>query len=167
MSARDIAWGEIDAARRYSLGLLESVHERDWFRQPTEGITHIAWQMGHLAAAQYSLCLLRLRGAQDTDAQILPPKFTELFLRGTAPVPDPAKYPAPAEILETLGRVQAAVETELARHADADLEQPQRGKPHPLFTTTLGGLFWCARHEMLHAGQVGLLKRLLGYAPKW
>ncbi len=167
MSTRDIAWGEIDAAHRYTLGLLEGVSEQDWFRQPTEGITHIAWQVGHLAAAQYSLCLLRLRGAQDANAQVLPPNFMKLFLRGTAPVPDPSKYPAPSEILETLAKVHAAVAAELPRHTDVDLEQPQRGKPHPLFTTTRGGLFWCARHEMLHAGQIGLLKRLLGYPPKW
>ena len=36
------------------------------------------------------------------------------------------------------------------------------------FTTTkLRALLWCARHEMLHAGQIGLLRRHLGYPPMW
>jgi len=40
-------------------------------------------------------------------------------------------------------------------------------KPHPLFKTKLESLFWCAHHEMLHAGQIGLVRRLLGEAPLW
>ena len=28
-------------------------------------------------------------------------------------------------------------------------------------------LLWCAHHEMVHAGQIGLLRRYLGFAPVW
>jgi len=28
-------------------------------------------------------------------------------------------------------------------------------------------LFWCAHHEMIHAGQVALRRRLLGQPPLW
>jgi hypothetical protein len=167
MSARDIAWQEIDAARRYSLSLLEGLSERDWFRQPSEGVTHVAWQVGHLSAAQYSLGLVRLRGERPDDALLVSPEFLALFIRGSAPTADAQKYPSPAQIIEVVSRVHTAVEEEVAKHTDADLEQPQLGKPHPLFNTKLGGLFWCARHEMLHAGQIGLLKRLLGHSAKW
>ncbi len=34
-------------------------------------------------------------------------------------------------------------------------------------TTKLRALLWCAHHEMLHAGQIGLLRRHLGYSPMW
>ena len=167
MSARDIAWEEIDAARRYSLGLLEGLSEQDWFRQPSEGVTHIAWQVGHLATSQYSLGLVRLRGELPGDALLVTLEFRELFIRGSAPEGGAKRYPSPAQIIETLARVHAAAQEELVKHTDADLTQPQLGKPHPLFNTKIGGLFWCARHEMLHAGQIGLLKRLIGHAAKW
>ena len=49
------------------LSLLEGLSEHDWFRQPSEGVTHVAWQVGHLAAAQYSLGLVRLRGERPDD----------------------------------------------------------------------------------------------------
>ena len=41
------------------------------------------------------------------------------------------------------------------------------GKPHSLFETKMGALYWSARHEMLHAGQIGLLKRLVGIPAAW
>ena len=37
----------------------------------------------------------------------------------------------------------------------------------PWDSTKLLALLWCAHHEMLHAGQIGLLRRHLGYPPIW
>ena len=49
MSQGSTAWQEIDAARRYSLSLLDDFSEKDWFRQPAEGVTHVAFRrVGHL-----------------------------------------------------------------------------------------------------------------------
>ena len=48
---------QIKSARLYTDDLLNHVAETDWFRQPTEGVTHIAWQAGHLAVCEYGLAL--------------------------------------------------------------------------------------------------------------
>jgi hypothetical protein len=167
MSEASRAIEEIDAARRYTLGLVEDFDDRDWFRQPAEGVTHVAWQIGHLAVAEFFLSLSRLRGEQAGDEAILPPSYPALFARGSTPDPDAAKYPSPAEIRATLERVHAHVREAVSKCSDADLAAAPIGKPHALFTTKLGSLIWCARHEMLHAGQIGLLKRLLGKPPRW
>jgi uncharacterized damage-inducible protein DinB len=167
MSQALSAWAEIDAARKYTYGLLEAFDERQWFRQPNEGVTHIAWQVGHLAIAQYSLALSRLRGVQLGDDAILPASYEALFSRTTVPDPDATKYPAPAEIRATLDRVHVRVRDEVSKYSDAELAAAAIGKPHPVFMTKLGALVWCARHEMIHAGQIGLLKRLLGAPPRW
>jgi uncharacterized damage-inducible protein DinB len=37
--------------------------------------------------------------------------------------------------------------------------------PSPFAKTKLTALFWCSHHEMLHAGQIGLLRRQLGHPP--
>jgi hypothetical protein len=37
--------------------------------------------------------------------------------------------------------------------------------PYAAFATKFGGLLFCSHHEMLHAGQIGLLRRLIGKAP--
>jgi uncharacterized damage-inducible protein DinB len=36
-----------------------------------------------------------------------------------------------------------------------------------LAQTKRASLLWCAQHELVHAGQIGLLRRLLGYPPLW
>jgi uncharacterized damage-inducible protein DinB len=166
MTRLEIALDQIKTARRYTLNLLDDLEPGDWFRQPSEGVTHIAWQVGHLAMAQFRLALERLRGERPSDVALIGPDFLRRFAAGSTPDPNPAQYPAPAEIRQTLDRVFAQVLAEVPHYTDVDLEQPPF-KPHPLFTTKIGSLFWCVRHEMLHAGQIGLVRRLLGKPPQW
>ncbi len=166
MSQAKDALEQIETARNYTLRLLEDVPEGDWFRQPHEGVTHLAWQLGHLAIGQHALALVRVRGDKPSDAELISPKFIELFGRGSTPDPDPSKYPSIAEIRVTVDRVHARVLAEGATYTDEQLAEPIV-KPHRVFTTKIGALRWCAAHEMLHAGQIGLLKRLLGHSAKW
>jgi hypothetical protein len=44
MTEIDLIVSQIGTARRYTEGLLGAIDESDWFRMPTEGVTHIAWQ---------------------------------------------------------------------------------------------------------------------------
>ncbi len=167
MSEGAIALREIETVRRYSLKLLEGVNDSLWFRQPAEGVTHIAWQVGHLAAAQYMLCVTRLRGERPEDQELFGPGVRDLFIRGSVPDADPAGYPTPNALRAILERVHSLSVATAQAHSDADLAATAIGKPHSLFDTKMGALYWCARHEMLHAGQIGLLKRLLGIPAAW
>jgi hypothetical protein len=56
--------------------------------------------------------------------------------------------------------------TETATLGDANLDRALT-KPHRFVKTYYGSLMWCGQHEMMHAGQIGLLRRLLGYPPIW
>src|SRR5437764_224555 len=65
MSPRlQVAWNEIQAARQYTLRLLDDLTQDEWFRMPQPSVTHIGWQIGHLAMAEYRLALERIRGVQ-------------------------------------------------------------------------------------------------------
>jgi uncharacterized damage-inducible protein DinB len=161
-----LAIDQIVFARDYTLGLLEQTPQAEWFRQPPGEITHVAWQVCHLAYAEYRLGLLRIRGEQSHDAELFSPDFVRLFGPNSVPSFDPANDLAPAEIRATLDRVHARVLEELSRLDDAELDQAVL-LPHPTAKTMLLALLWCAHHEMLHAGQIGLLRRLLGHAPIW
>ena len=37
--------------------------------------------------------------------------------------------------------------------------------PYAIEPTKLGSIFFCSAHEMLHSGQIGLIRRLLGRPP--
>ena len=75
MTRLEIVIDGIKTARGYTERLLERTKPEHWFRQPSEGVTHIAWQVGHLAFAQYAIALRRVRGRRPEDAQLLPEEF--------------------------------------------------------------------------------------------
>lgn len=165
MNPLEIVHGAIQQARRYTEGLLKVLPAEDWFRQPTEGVTHIAWQVGHLAAAQYALALRRIRGEREEDAVLISPNYRKLFGKGSQPSANPADYPAVEEIRSVFDRVHQQVLHELQELPDTVLDEPAAQPAHPLFRTKFGSLMWCAEHEFVHAGQIGLLRRLFGAGP--
>lgn len=167
MSPTRSAWliENLESARAYTLRLLAEVDPADWFRMPPGGVTHVAWQVGHLAVAEYRLALMRLRGPHPDDAALLPPGSVERFGYGSVPVPDPGAYPGVSEIRDALDRVHRAAIEHARTLSDADLDAPPAPPAHVRFTTRAGALLWCGQHEFLHAGQIGLLRRLLGAGP--
>lgn len=160
-----LALSQIRAARAYTLERLDGLTDDDWFAMPG-GVTHIAWQVGHLAMAQYRLCLDRIRGARPEDEQLISADFLRRLGRDSVPEGDRAANLPPAEIRAVFDRVHAATLLECASLTEADLAAASM-KPHRLFDTKLDSLLWCARHEMVHGGQIGLLRRLLGRKPQW
>ena len=160
----EVASRQIEFARQYTLGMIRGIEDELWFQQVSECPTHIGWQIGHLAMAQYALTMIRIRGKQPEDEQILSKEFFRCFQKGTSPIFDATQYPAPTEIRDTLDRVHQASLSELAKLNDAELDV-NLPEPHAVFDTKLGSLFFCSAHEMLHAGQIGLLRRMLGKAP--
>lgn len=164
MTRLDFALNQIEFARNYTNDLLRHVHVDDWFRMPAEGVTHIAWQVGHLAMAEYRLLMERIRGVRPEDAKLMSKSFMQTFGRGSVPSPDSHDYPSPADIVGVFDRVHEHALAELAELADDELDQPPL-TPHPLLTTKFDSLCWMAQHETLHAGQIGLLRRLFGQQP--
>jgi hypothetical protein len=166
MSDLRTALEQIAFARRYTLGLLDGLDPAEWFRMPAEGVTHIAWQVGDLAFAQYRLALERVRGPRPDDGELLPQPFFRLFSRESVPNPDPAKHPAPAETRAVFDRVHERVLGDLAGHPEADLDSPLE-PPHRLAKSKREVLFRCGQHELIHTGQIALLRRLLGRPSRW
>ncbi|MCG8585050.1 MAG: DinB family protein [Pirellulales bacterium] len=164
MSHAELVTGQIRKARMYTKDMLGHVADDAWFRQPTEGVTHVAWQVGHLAVAQYNLALLRMRGEADNDAKLIPKDFRTQFGKGSVPVPDARVYPSPDEIRGVFNGVYDRALAEIASASNESLNEPA-GNPHPMFKTKLEALEWCAMHEFIHAGQIALLRRLFGAEP--
>lgn len=159
-----LAIAQIEFARGVTLSLLQDIDESEWFTMPSGCVTHVAWQVGHLAMAEYGLCLFRQRGRQEIDLQLMTGSFRKQFSRGTTPEAAPAKNPPPAEIRATFERVHAQTLLELPHLTAEQLAEPV-DMPYAAQANKLGCLLFCSHHEMLHAGQLGLLRRLLGKAP--
>ena len=164
MSRLELAIRQIKFTRGYTNDMLQHIHVNDWFHMPKEGVTHIAWQVGHLAMAEYRLLLERVRGVRDEDEQLLPKVFLEKFGKGSVPTKSPDDYPSSADIVGVFDRVHQQALKELPNLPDEVLDEPPE-TPHQLLKTKYDSLIWMAHHEMLHAGQIGLLRRLLGEKP--
>lgn len=164
MNRLELAIEQIVFARNYTIELLDETPATEWFRQPPGGVSHIAWQVGHLACAEYRLALWRIRGSQPQDSELISEKHRNLFGYESVPDADPTKYPSQAELRAFFDQIHEQVLRELRGMNASEMDQPVL-HPHPFAPTKLHALLWCAHHEMLHAGQIGQLRRQLGYPP--
>ena len=166
MSRLQLAIDQIVFARNYTIGLLDQTPMAEWFRLPPSGVSHVGWQVGHLAFAEYRMALWRIRGQQPEDEGLFSQDFVRLFGANSVPDANPAKNPSPAEVRAIFDRVHELVMRELPTISEAALDDPVP-HPHKFANTKLLALLWCAQHEMMHAGQIGLLRRQLGNPPMW
>lgn len=162
MSLIPIILADLEQARRYASDMVSHIEEDWWFRQPAEGINHLAWQVGHMAIAQYGLCLKRVRGVFPEDDELCPiADYARLFGKGSVPTSKPGDYPTPNEICSVFAAIHKKVREETAILDPVVLDE-SAGPPHPMFATKGEALRFAPKHEMLHVGQIGLLRRLLG-----
>lgn len=164
MNLAALALAQIVSARQYLESLLVDLDDSDWLVVPPGCATHVAWQMGHLAMAEYGLCLFRQRGRTPEDLELMPSAFRKQFQRGSQPQLDATQHPSPADIRAALARIHAQVLAEVPTFSDEQLLMPTE-MPYAAQANRFGALLFCAHHEMLHAGQIGLLRRLLGKSP--
>ena len=164
MSQLKLALKEIDFARNYTLSLLDDIPQDQWLAMPGGVPTHIAWQVGHLAMAEHRLALMRVRGERPDDEQLIPSEFVTRY--GKDSVADPAaENNIPLDdIRATFDRVHRRTLEELATFSEDRLSEPLEA-PHPMVDNKLDVLWYAAQHEMVHAGQIGLVRRMLGKPP--
>ena len=160
----DLARKQIEFARSYTKTLLADIEPDEWFTIPAGCVSHLAWQASHWAMAQYGLCLFRIRGRQPIDTQLMSSGFRKKFSKGTTPDPDPANNPSIDEIRQVFEHVYEQTMAEMAGYDEATLSEPV-DMPYTAYAAKLGALLFCSHHEMIHAGQIGLLRRLLGKPP--
>jgi hypothetical protein len=154
----------IDRMRRsrlYTKQFLADLTPADWFWSPPEYATHIAWQVGHLAVAQYNLCLRRVRGRTAEDEQLISESFIESYKLGSKPHAGASANPPLDEIKRVFESVFDQALAELPQFDNAELDSPVE-PPSPAFKTKFGAIDYCSQHELVHAGQIAMLRRLMG-----
>jgi DinB family protein len=163
-SPLELAIKQIAFARSYMLSLLEDLDDDLWLTVPEGCSTHVAWQVAHLAMAEYGLCLFRQRGRAEVDRELLPRGFVKMYGKGSTPKPAPTDNLSPAEIREILTRIHNQANQEMPALSEDSLTE-SIDMPYAVYPNKLGALVYCSHHELLHAGQIGLLRRLLGKTP--
>lgn len=164
LSIRDGAIGQLKFARGYLNGLLEHVEPSDWFRVPDGCVSHVAWQVGHIAVAQYGLVLFRQRGRAENDTELMPGPFRKRFGKGSEPSAITTETYSQEQIVQVLRDVYEESMKLLPTLTAEKLWEPEE-IPYAGYPRKLGSVLLAPMHEMLHAGQVGTLRRALGLLP--
>src|SRR5262245_19241721 len=154
-------------ARGYTVPLLDTIPVADWFVMPAGCPSYVAWQVGHLALAEARLIVERVGGRRIVEEGVLPAEYLKLFGRESVPDPDPGRHPSPAEIRGVFDRVHEVTLRTLRDTRDEDLETVVIGSPHRFCRTKLDFARWVSAHEMMHSGQIGLIRRMLGHKAVW
>jgi len=152
---------QLDGAREWTLRLLADLHGNDWVFQPGPGLAHPLWICGHLAVSQHVLIHVRCLGRP-----LLDESFVSHYPIG-GPISPTSEhgYPDSEHVLRVMADVHAATLAAVRRMSEELLAEPAYGKdgePHPHYRDKLGAVSHCARHEAFHAGQLALIRRLLG-----
>jgi uncharacterized damage-inducible protein DinB len=128
--------------------------------RPASGANHIAWQLGHLIAAERYFGEKVAPGKMDP----LPAGFAERHKKGTA-ASDAAGDFLDKDEYRRIGReVRANVLRIVKDMSPADFDRQVEGLP-PMVKTTGEALLFIAAHWLMHAGQWAVVRRKLGRAP--
>ena len=169
MFSKDRLLYQLSRTRVLTLQMMDRIDDEQWFEMPM-GVTHVAWNVGHIAIAEYFLGLFLVRGPKDADNEIIPEAYSGLFGYGSEVSADRAIYPSPDELRAVLNQVHDQVMMETREIAVEALDEPcifdhPDFDHHPIFTTKGGSLEWLSYHEHVHIGQMGLLRRTFGQKP--
>ena len=164
MSRLSLAIDRIEQARKITRSLVDTVDPAQWFTMPAGCPSNVGWQLGHIAVSSYGLCLVALRQMQPEDSELFSRDLRRNYGRGTTPQSDSAANSSPEELLAAYSAVHEKFLSEISSYKEEDLVEPME-KPHPLFSTRLEAIEFASTHEALHAGQIGLIRRMLGADP--
>jgi len=132
----------------------EGILPEHWFIKPGEVSNHLMWVAGHLVASRGTV--LKTLGSEWSAP------WSSLFARG-AKLVLPDQYPGIEEIRKAWKDVSEQLSGALAGVPAEALTKPApEGKPS--FDGKVAGLVgFLAFHETYHVGQVGYLRKWLGY----
>ena len=160
--ALDNGIAALQFARQATLGLLEDIPADKLAHQPCDAANHALWIVGHLAHADdFFMTALVKRPSKCSD------DWKKLFGMGSTPQPEADAYPGLPELTESLsdrreellGWFKAMTPQDFARPLPEDMAQfaANRG-------ILMSSLAW---HEGLHTGQLSVVRKSLGIAPKF
>jgi hypothetical protein len=161
MSLKERLQRQLVNMRQMSERLLEDFRTPDeWVFQVHPHCNHALWFAGHMANIDnFFLTLV----APDKARQM--PEYGARFGMGSQPTSDPANYPAPASVLETMRERRQTLLAVLDGMTDDDLAR-KLPVGTPGFLSDVGSVFELAIwHEGQHNGQLSVARRALGHKP--
>ncbi|MCI0456812.1 MAG: DinB family protein [Gemmataceae bacterium] len=159
MTAKDAIKTALTSTQQVLTWYLSDLSDADLLTRPVPAANHVAWQLGHLIAAERFLISQNVPGAAYPE---LPAGFEERHHKTKAANEPPQGFATKGEYVALFNKVREATLANLAKLSDADLDKPTKGDIAK-FAPTLGALcVLVSNHTLMHGGQITVLRRKLG-----
>jgi len=140
---------------------LGDLTDEDLLVRPVDGANHIAWQLGHLIAAENGM----IEGICPGSMPALPEGFKDKYNNDTCGSDNADDFLSKDEYLNLAKEQRTATLAALEKLSDEDLEKPSPEEMQKMFPT-VGVIFMMQpTHWIMHAGQWAIIRRKLGKPP--
>ncbi len=161
MNTKEALKAGIDGGGFVANAYLADLTDADLLVRPAPDCNHIAWQLGHLIAAEHQM----VEGACPGSMPNLPDGFAEKHTKESAKSDNPGDFCSKEEYLNAAKEQRAGTFAALEKLSDADLDKPA---PEAMrsYCPNVGSIFTMqGTHWMMHAGQWAIIRRKLGKPP--
>ncbi len=158
MKATDVLQNTLASTQFVLSTYLSDLSDADLLVRPVPEANHLAWQLGHLIAAEVMLG----KDVPGTNYPALPPGFAEQHSKETSKQTDAKGFLTKAAYVDLFTRVRAATSAAVSVLSDADLDKPNTGRMAQ-FAPTIGALVvLISNHTLMHGGQATVVRRKTG-----
>ena len=142
----------------YAKRLVADVLEETMALQPSPGINHAAWVLGHLA------CTADMLANMIGVSPVCPSDWAALFDWNSSPSSDASLYPSKATLLQALEDAHTGIAAALPDFPEARWTETTPLEAVRGFLPTTGDclVFVMAAHENMHLGQLSAWRRVQG-----
>lgn len=158
MKARDAIRHTLNSSTRVMMSYLEDLSDAEIMIRPVDGANHIAWQLGHLIAAERYFLEAVKAGASPK----LPAGFASAHSKETSSIDDGAKFLSKSEYLKLFESQRAATLATLESLSEEELDLPTPDKLQALAPNQGALLNLAGTHMLMHVGQFAIVRRKLG-----
>ncbi len=158
MKANDAIRLTLESSTKILTSYLADLYDGDLLVRPTPTSNHIAWQLGHLIASEYSM----MEAVRAGESPKLPDNFAAAHSKETIGNSDPAQFLTKENYLALFKAQRIATLQILEALSESDLDKPVPEK-FQRFAPTVGALInGSGVHFLMHVGQMAVVRRILG-----
>lgn len=155
MTAKDVIRETINSCHSVTTAYLSDLADADLLVRPAPTANHIAWQLGHLISSEREMI-----SALGYAMPELPVGFEAAHSPETAG--RDTGFAKKADYAALLERMRAATFAALDAAPESTLDQPAPEKMRSYAPTVAAVFAIIGTHELMHAGQFTVVRRLLG-----
>ena len=137
---------------------IDDLDDADLLIRPVPGMNHIAWQLGHLIAAERTFVEMIKPGS----CPALPEGFDEAHSKETTTLDDPSKFYSRAKYQELWKAQRAATLAVLDGVPEAELDKTDPEQVPRVGPDRRRPLAMTGTHALMHCGQFVAVRRQLG-----